>query len=521
MTADSPANDATGRKVRVRFAPSPTGPLHIGGVRTALYNYLFAKKHGGDFLLRIEDTDQARYVPGAEEYIMQSLEWCGLIPDEGPKQGGPFGPYRQSERKELYQRQVQSLIDQGWAYYAFDTIEELESMRQVGDGHAKYDGSTRMSMRNSLVLSKDQTEQLISDGVPYVVRIKVPEQRQINFVDRIRGQVSFDSKELDDKVILKADGLPTYHLANVVDDHQMKITHVIRGEEWLSSTAHHVLLYEAFGWLDTMPEFSHLPLILKPTGKGKLSKRDGQKFGFPVFPLAWIDDNPEESFEGFKSVGFHPAALVNFLAFLGWNPGTEQEVFNLEQLIAAFTLDNIGKSGARFDYDKALWYNTQYIATMSPDELLEAVKPFLLQEGLDPEDPKLQAVCLLMQDRIKTFAEFPESSRYFFTGVKAYDVSLVRKKWNESTKNLMQDLVHHLQEVEQFEAEVVREVASEIINRRGVKFGDILPLLRVALSGEARGADIFSIMEILTKQETLERLSGAMLSFTQIVEMPE
>lgn len=499
--------------VRVRFAPSPTGPLHIGGVRTALYNYLFARKHQGTFILRIEDTDQARYVDGAEEYIKSSLEWCGLRPDEGPDQDGLSGPYRQSERKEVYHRYVQQLVESKKAYYAFDTAEELDAMRQNDQGHAKYDSSTRMSMRNSLSITREEEQRLLSSGTPFVVRLLVPEEGQVRFFDKIRGEVVFQTRELDDKVILKADGLPTYHLANVVDDHLMQISHVIRGEEWLSSTAHHVLLYEAFGWLDSMPEFAHLPLILKPTGKGKLSKRDGQKFGFPVFPMAWNDPDPNESFEGFDSVGFNPEALINFLAFLGWNPGTEEEIFSLSQLIEAFSLENIGKSGARFDYDKALWYNSQYISSMNPAELMKAVVPFIDKAGFDSSHPRLELICRLMQDRVKTYAEFPAVSHYFFQPVEKYDLTTVSKKWNEVTKTLLCSIVERLKTEVGFEAEKIKEITNDLIGSANVKFGDILPLLRVALTGESRGADVFGIMEILGREETISRLDRASESF--------
>ena len=349
--------------VRVRFAPSPTGPLHIGGVRTALYTYLIAKKTGGAFVLRIEDTDQNRYVPGAEEYIIEALDWCGIKPDEGPHLSGAYGPYRQSERREIYARYATQLVNEGKAYYAFDTAEEIEAMRQrlseEGNHAPKYDHSSRMVMRNSLTLSESETERLRNESDDVIIRLKVEPDQEIIVNDIIRGQVKFDSSELDDKVLLKADGMPTYHLANIVDDHLMEITHVIRGEEWLPSTAHHVLLYRALGWEDSMPEFAHLSLLLKPNGKGKLSKRDGAKFGFPVFPLEWKASTEDDSFKGFKDFGFDPDATVNFLAFLGWNPGTEQEIFSMEELAEAFNLDQIVKSGARFDIDKARWYNQQ------------------------------------------------------------------------------------------------------------------------------------------------------------------
>lgn len=505
--------------VRVRFAPSPTGPLHIGGIRTALYNYLYAKKHGGTFLLRIEDTDQNRFVAGAEAYIMDSLKWCGLIPGEGPEQGGPHKPYRQSERKEIYQKYVQKLIESEKAYYAFDTIEELEAMRGAENDHIKYDSTSRINMRNSLSLTPEATQKLISEGSPYVVRLLIPQNRKITFKDLIRGDVTFDTKELDDKVILKADGLPTYHLANVVDDYLMQITHVIRGEEWLSSTAHHVLLYEAFGWKTAMPEFAHLPLILKPSGKGKLSKRDGQKFGFPVFPLQWIDEDPDESFEGFKSVGFHPDALVNFLAFLGWNPGTEQEIFSLEELVEAFSIEQIGKSGARFDFDKALWYNMQYISNQNLDELTGQVQPFMHRAGIKVSDQELQPIVSLMRDRIRTYSEMPVTCAFFFMPVEEFDTATIRKKWNLSIKNRYQPIISQLEAIIEFRAPTIKDVINLFINENQLKFGDFLPLLRIALSGDSKGPDLFTIMEILGQQVCVLRLKAAIQVFDEATSL--
>lgn len=502
--------------VRVRFAPSPTGPLHIGGIRTALYNFLYAKKHGGTFILRIEDTDQNRFVDGAEAYILDSLKWCGLIPEEGPDQGGPHKPYRQSERKDIYQKYVQKLIANERAYYAFDTIDELEAMRGAENDHIKYDSTTRMNMHNSLSLTPEMTEKLISEGLPYVVRLLIPENRKITFTDRIRGDVTFDTKELDDKIILKADGLPTYHLANVVDDYLMEITHVIRGEEWLSSTAHHVLLYEAFGWQTVMPEFAHLPLILKPSGKGKLSKRDGQKFGFPVFPLQWIDDDPAESFEGFKSVGFHPAALVNFLAFLGWNPGTEQEIFSLEELVEAFSIEQIGKSGARFDFDKALWYNMQYISNQNLDELTEQIQPFMLKSGIKVSDQELRPIVSLMRDRIKTYSEMPVASAFFFKPVEEIDTTTIRKKWNLAIKNRYQTFISQLDALNDFRAPTIKDVINLFIVENQLKFGDFLPLLRIALSGDSKGPDLFMLMEILGQEVCVKRLREAVNVFDDV-----
>ena len=504
---------------RVRFAPSPTGPLHIGGVRTALYNYLFAKQQKGTFILRIEDTDQTRYVEGAEAYIKESLEWLGLKADEGPGQGGDFGPYRQSERKDIYAKYVQILIDAEKAYYAFDTPEEIDAMRtreiERGNQGPKYDQRIRKEMRNTITLGKEKAEELVAAGVPYTVRLRVPEEGIVRFQDRIRGQVQFDVKELDDKVILKTDGLPTYHLANVVDDFLMKISHVIRGEEWLSSTAHHVLLYQSFGWTDHMPEFAHLPLILKPTGKGKLSKRDGQKFGFPVFPLAWSADK-DESFEGFKSYGFDPAAVVNFLAFLGWNPGTEQEIFSLSELMDAFSLDQISKSGARFDYDKAKWYNSQYIMAQTDGQLAQNVGPFLSKEDYQKMESKLVPIAGLLKPRIQTYTEFPDAAAFFCREVETYNEKIVRKKWKDDIKPKYQALIGKIEGLSGFQAAAIKEVVSGFVESEGLKFGDVLPLLRIGLSGDTKGPDLFAMMEIMGQNMVIQRLKGAIEVFERI-----
>lgn len=504
---------------RVRFAPSPTGPLHIGGVRTALYNYLFAKQQNGTFILRIEDTDQMRYVEGAETYIKDSLAWLGLTADEGPDQGGDFGPYRQSERKEIYAKYVQDLIDVGKAYYAFDTPEEIDAMRtrenEKGNQGPKYDQRIRKEMRNTITLGKEKAEELVADGVPYTVRLRVPEEGIVSFQDRIRGQVQFDVKELDDKVILKTDGLPTYHLANVVDDFLMKISHVIRGEEWLSSTAHHVLLYQSFGWSDHMPEFAHLPLILKPTGKGKLSKRDGQKFGFPVFPLAWNADE-DESFEGFESYGFDPAAVVNFLAFLGWNPGTEQEIFSLSELMDAFSLDQISKSGARFDYDKAKWYNSQYIMAQTDEQLAQNVGPFLPEEDYQKIESKLVPIAGLLKPRIQTYTEFPDAAAFFYKEVETYNEKILQKKWKDDIKPKYRDLVKEIGGLTGFQAAGIKEAVSGFVDSQGLKFGDVLPLLRIGLSGDTKGPDLFAMMEIMGQNIVVQRLTGAIEVFEHL-----
>src|SRR5690554_6869094 len=423
------------KTVRVRFAPSPTGALHIGGVRTALYNYLFAKKHNGKFVLRIEDTDQNRFVPGAEDYIKDSLEWLGLIPDESPWTGGPDSPYRQSERKSIYMQYAMDLIEKGHAYYAFDTPEELEAMRErlaaARVVSPQYNSITRTQMKNSLTLPEDEVKERLASGEPYVIRIKVPRKEEIRLNDLIRGWVLVHSNTLDDKVLMKSDGMPTYHLANIVDDHLMGITHVIRGEEWLPSAPLHVLLYKYLGWEDTMPEFAHLPLLLKPDGNGKLSKRDAEKQGFPIFPLSWPDPTTGEVAVGFREAGYLPEALVNFLAFLGWNPGTEQELFTLDDLVGSFSLERINKAGARFDIQKAQWYNQQYLRRKSPEALAAYLLESLAAEGIECSREKAVAVAGLMQDRITFPREIWEQGKYFFRPPESYDEKVASKKWNE------------------------------------------------------------------------------------------
>ena len=499
--------------VRVRFAPSPTGALHIGGVRTALFNYLFAKQNGGQFILRIEDTDQARYVPGAEKYIEEALAWCGLTPDEGPGYGGDYGPYRQSERKELYYKYAHELVENDKAYYAFDTPEELTAKREeakaAGNHTFKYDSKTRPSMRNGESMSADEVKALLDNNTPYIIRLKIPTGEIIHINDLVRGHVQFQSDELDDKVLFKADGMPTYHLANIIDDHAMKITHVIRGEEWLPSMGHHVLLYRAFGWEETMPQFSHLPLILKPTGKGKLSKRDGAKLGIPVFPLGWKGDNEEDSFTGFREFGFDPKAVVNFLAFLGWNPGTEQEIFSLEGLIEAFSVEQINKGGARFDFDKAKWYNQQYIMQTDDAALVEAIKPLLKEQGIEKEDAFLQSFVGLMKERAVFYGDFLESGYYFFGEVKEYDPKTIRKKWKPERLPLFQELRERLQKLASFNAESIEAEVKAFMAAHELGFGDVLPILRVAITGTMKGPSIFEVMALLGDSETDTRLERA------------
>lgn len=505
--------------IRVRFAPSPTGPLHIGGVRTALYNYLLAKKHGGTFILRIEDTDQTRYVPGAEQYIIDALLWCGLRPDEGPGFGGAYGPYRQSERKAMYGKFAQQLVQTGHAYYAFDTPEELDAKREAekekGNHNFKYDAATRMEMRNSLSLPAAEVQELLDGGAPYTIRLKIPADETIVFEDRIRGMVQFDGSELDDKIMLKADGMPTYHLANIVDDHAMEITHVIRGEEWLSSTAHHVLLYRSLGWEDTMPQFAHLPLILKPVGKGKLSKRDGAKLGIPVFPLSWEGEHPEDSFRGFREYGFDPKAVLNFLALLGWNPGTEQELFTIEELAEAFSLEKVGKGGARFDYDKAKWFNQQYLQNSSDVELAQMVRPFIEEVGHQPSDAFLATFCGLLKERVQLLTEFYETGYYFFEPVREYESKPIRKKWKPERRPWFDALTDDLEALTAFEPATIEQVVKDFMERHKLGFGDVLPILRVAVSGTTAGPGVYEMLALIGQPEVVQRMRSAYDKFDE------
>ncbi|MEL7123363.1 MAG: glutamate--tRNA ligase [Bacteroidota bacterium] len=507
-------------KVRVRFAPSPTGPLHIGGVRTALYNYLLAKKTGGTFILRIEDTDQTRYVPGAEQYIIDALKWCGLKPDESPEMGGEYGPYRQSERKALYHKYAMQLIENDKAYYAFDTAEELDQRREEEKAKVnhnfKYDAKARMEMNNSLTVGKEETQRRLQSGEPYTIRLKVPVDEIITFKDIVRGEVSFQSNELDDKILLKGDGMPTYHLANIVDDYSMKISHVIRGEEWLSSTAHHVLLYRAFGWEDHMPQFAHLPLILKPNGKGKLSKRDGAKLGIPVFPLSWKGNSEEESFSGFNDFGFLPGAVINFLAFLGWNPGTEQEIFALEELIEAFDLNKIGKAGAKFDFDKAKWFNQQYIIGSETDALIDLLQIEMKAKGYQKERSFVKGFVELMKERVVFLNDFFVNGYYFFENVSSYDEKNIRKKWKPEHRAKFDDLKADLLALEVYENEKIKQQVEAFMSANELKYGDVLPILRIALSGTTKGPAIFEMMELLGKEEVDRRIQVAYAKFDEI-----
>ncbi len=506
------------RSPRVRFAPSPTGPLHIGGVRTALYNYLLARQQGGVFILRIEDTDQSRYVPGAEDYIVESLDWLGISPDEGPQQGGPYGPYRQSERGELYQAAVARLLETERAYYAFDTPEQLDTLRaeqEASGGVFRYDASTRPGLDNSLTISLEELTRRLASNEPRVVRLRVEPGYDVVFRDQIRGTVSFSSDELDDKVLMKADGLPTYHLANVVDDEHMRITDVIRGEEWLPSTAHHVLLYRAFGWEDRMPSFSHLPLILKPEGKGKLSKRDGAKFGMPVFPLEWTDPSNGELSPGFRESGFLPAAMLNFLALLGWNPGTEQEMFSLEELVAAFAVDRIGKSGARFDFDKARWFNQQYIARLSATDFARIAHPVLAKADLrdaggqpiEVSEQFLERVAPLMLERLQRIDDLPRVAPYLFSAPQELDQENLQKKGAGFDSAVSAGVLAALQQVEPWQAEAISTAVKTAISDANGKPGAVLPVFRIALTGGMHGPDVFALSELLTRADVVARWS--------------
>ncbi|GAA2993191.1 glutamate--tRNA ligase [Prevotella corporis] len=497
------------RKVRVRFAPSPTGPLHIGGVRTALYNYLFARQHGGELVFRIEDTDSHRYVPGAEEYILESFKWLGIKFDEGVSFGGNHGPYRQSERREIYRKYVDILLSSGKAYVAFDTPEELEAKRKEINNF-QYDSHTRMQMRNSLTLSKEEVDQLMDDGQQYVVRFKVESGMDVHVDDMIRGDVCIKSDILDDKVLYKsADELPTYHLANIVDDHLMEISHVIRGEEWLPSAPLHVLLYRAFGWEDTMPRFAHLPLLLKPEGKGKLSKRDGDRLGFPVFPLEWKDPKTEEISSGFRESGYFPEAVINFLALLGWNPGTEQELFTLDELVQVFDITKCSRSGAKFDYQKGIWFNHEYILKKSDAEIAKQFAPIVANNGVDATMERVQTVVHLMKDRVNFVQELWPLCSFFFIAPTEYDEKTVKKRWKDYSGQQMAELSKVLGDIEDFSIEGQEPIVMKWVEDKGYKLGDVMNAFRLALVGIGKGPGMFDISSFLGKEETLRRLHTA------------
>lgn len=497
------------KKIRVRFAPSPTGPLHIGGVRTALYNYLFAKKHKGDFIIRIEDTDSQRFVKGAEEYIIESFDWLGIPFDEGPHKGGDYGPYRQSERKAIYKQYVDQLIEKGLAYFAFDTLEELEAKR-TETPNFQYDASTRLSMRNSLTLPPEETQALLEAGNQYVVRIRIEPDQSIVVKDLIRGEISVNSSIIDDKVLYKSsDGLPTYHLANIVDDHRMEITHVIRGEEWLPSAPLHVILYRYFGWENAMPAFAHLPLLLKPEGNGKLSKRDGDRLGFPVFPLQWSDPKTGELASGYREAGYLPEAVLNFLALLGWNPGDDRELLFLEELTDLFALEKCSKSGAKFDYKKGEWFNHQYIQLKSNEEIAGLFLPLLNEKGIDASLDTVVKVVGLVKERVNFVKELWNQSSFFFIAPESYDEKTVKKRWKDDSNERMQELAALIRPLADFSASGVEAVVIPWIESNGYSTGTIMNAFRLALVGESKGPRIFDITEIIGKEEVIKRLEKA------------
>lgn len=497
------------RKVRVRFAPSPTGPLHIGGVRTALYNYLFARQHGGDLVFRIEDTDSHRFVPGAEEYIIESFRWLGIKFDEGVSFGGNHGPYRQSERRAIYKKYVDQLLADGKAYIAFDTPEQLEAKRTAVQNF-QYDARIRQEMTNSLTLPKEEVERRIADGEQYVIRFKVEPGIEVHVNDMIRGDVKIKSDILDDKVLYKsADELPTYHLANIVDDHLMEITHVIRGEEWLPSAPLHVLLYRAFGWEDTMPTFAHLPLLLKPEGKGKLSKRDGDRLGFPVFPLEWHDPKTGDISSGYRESGYFPEAVVNFLALLGWNPGTEQELFSLDELVEQFDIHKCSKSGAKFDYQKGIWFNHEYILRKSNEEIARLFAPIVANNGVDESMERITKVVSMMKDRVSFVKELWPLCSFFFIAPLEYDEKTVKKRWKADSAKVMTELAEVLEGIDDFSVEGQEPIVMKWVEEKGYKLGDVMNAFRLALVGIGKGPGMFDISAFLGKEETLARLRKA------------
>jgi glutamyl-tRNA synthetase len=493
------------KPVRVRFAPSPTGPLHMGGVRTALYNYLFAKKHNGTFILRIEDTDQTRFVPGAQEYITESLSWCGIMPTEGPGLGGNYGPYVQSERKEMYKPYAEQLIANESAYYAFDTPEELTAVREqakaMGMPNWQYNGVTRVSLKNSLTLPADEVARKLENGDPYVIRMKMPRNRDIRFEDIIRGWVVVNTNNLDDKVLFKSDGMPTYHLANIVDDHTMEISHVIRGEEWLPSAPLHVLLYEAFGW--EQPLLAHLPLLLRPDGNGKLSKRDGDRLGFPVFPIEWTTEEGE-IYSGYREKGYLPGAFINMLAFLGWNPGTTQEIFSLQELAESFTLNRVAKAGAKFDAEKTKWFQQTYLRAVS-DEDLAKLLALELPEAHDLKE--LEVISRLMKERATFVKDIPVEGSYLFSQPTAYDDQTVQKKWKEETTPLMKEWLTVLESIEEFNAENIENTFKTFLEEKQMGIGAVLPNFRLLITGNGTGPSMFEISAFLGKAECVERMN--------------
>jgi len=504
------------RKVRVRFAPSPTGPLHIGGVRTALYNYLFARKHGGDMILRIEDTDSHRFVPGAEDYINEALAWLGIGIDEGVREGGAYGPYKQSERRDIYREHVKMLLDAGKAYIAFDTPAELEAKRAEVPNF-QYDASTRDAMRNSLSLPADEVKRLIDGGTQYVVRFKIEPGIDVVVNDLLRGEVKINSSVLDDKVLYKsADDLPTYHLANIVDDHLMEVSHVIRGEEWLPSAPLHVLLYEAFGWSDTAPSFVHLPLLLKPDGKGKLSKRDGDRLGFPVFPLEWHPEGGEVS-SGYRESGYLPEAVVNFLALLGWNPGDDSEIMSMDELIEKFDFGHCSKSGAKFDYEKGRWFNHEYLQKLPDERLAGLFKPVLAANGVNPDDfsdDYIARAVGMVKGRIYFVKDLWDQAKFFFKAPETYNPKDVKKRWNEDTPRIMGELVEVLRGIDDFSSKAAEPVVLDWIASKGYHLGNVMNAFRLTVVGECKGPHMFDITELLGKDETINRINKGVESIT-------
>jgi len=500
------------QEVRVRFAPSPTGPLHIGGVRTALYNYLFAKQNGGKMILRIEDTDQTRFVPGAEDYIIEALTWLGIEFDEGVHIGGPYGPYRQSDRKPMYKEYADQLLRDGWAYYAFDRPEELDAKRKEYEAQKKtfqYDCNTRGMMQNSLSLPADEVQRRIDSGEPYVVRFKFPADTEITVHDLIRGDVTMNSNLLDDKVLFKSDGMPTYHLANIVDDHTMHISHVIRGEEWLPSAPLHVMLYRAFGWEDTMPQFAHLPLLLKPEGNGKLSKRDGDRLGFPVFPLDWHDPKSGELSSGYRERGYFPEAVVNILALLGWNPGTEQEILSMDDLIKLFNISHISKSGAKFNVEKAKWFNHEYMQMHSDEEVAAMFQPFLDEHGIKADHDYVVKVCGMMKERINFISEMWDTTSYFFVPPTEYDPAAIKKRWKPGMTTHMAKVIEILNSVP-FEYDAIHKaLLDDYIVGNQLNMGQVMNSLRLAVVGKTVGPDMLTLVMMLGKEETIRRVQRA------------
>lgn len=502
------------KNVRVRFAPSPTGPLHMGGVRTALYNYLFAKKHNGVFILRVEDTDQTRFVEGAQDYIMDALAWCGITPDEGPGIGGNHGPYVQSERQAMYKPYAEQLVESGNAYYAFDSSEELTEMRdrakQMKMPNWQYNAVSRSNMKNSTTLPADEVQKRIDNGDPYVIRFKMPRNQDVRFEDIVRGWVVVNTNNLDDKVLFKSDGMPTYHLANIVDDHTMEISHVIRGEEWLPSAPLHVLLYDAFGW--DCPKFSHLPLLLRPDGNGKLSKRDGDRLGFPVFPTDWTTADGE-LYSGYREKGYFPGAFINMLAFLGWNPGTTQEIFSLEELVQAFTLERVGKAGAKFDADKTNWFQQQYLRATNDSDIAQLLKPYL---DKDYSDEYLAKVCGLMKERATFVKDILSEGDYFFEAPTNYDQKTVRKKWKADTTELMQEWITEFESIAELSAENVEVSFKSFLEKKEKGIGAVLPNFRVLVTGKGMGPSMFETAELLGKEACIERMNAGIKAIEAI-----